>query len=238
MLWFMGTMFFLLRFKTLDFILLSRCFFNWWIGEAVVHDAQAILSNVTDVNIWADYRAWGRRLRTKWTFFNFCGVRYENFNGVRGKRWNCWHVAVPGETWKIKSFNNYNWRLYLRWNLRQISSWTTKSGSAGGQRCSFWTCSSRRSLDGAFRAENCKKWFGEAVRVQDLGKYWSNKVWFENSYKVDQHHNAVFESTCLSIPWGDLVHTMGAAVLLDVGWKVLNCHCERWSVSGWLFPII
>ena len=123
----------------------------------------------------------------------------------------------------------------LRWNLRQILKWTTKSGSAGNRGGSFCACS-RRCLDGSFGDKNCRK---SGWRGTSGSRAWWNSVGQSlNNYRVGEQRSAVFVSICFPVHWGDLVHDVEAVVLLDVEQKALNGHNERWSLFCSLFLIL
>ena len=117
----------------------------------------------------------GRRLRSSWTIETSCGVRYETFDGKGGERWVCWYGQVFGETWKIKSVIIYSWRLCLRWNLRQIVRWTTKSGLLGTQDARFGLAADDPWM-GVWGTKAAENGAGEALRGRRLGRIWSNKI--------------------------------------------------------------
>ena len=145
-----------------DYNLLRKCFSNWWSGCAWRW------GNVVNRK-WRGHTCWLLSLpdisgvAERFKLFAALEIRLSN-KMVDKVNWRC--DDNPGQTWKIKNFINYSRRL---WNQRQIP--ITKSVSGGDRRCLFWTCSSRRSLDGCFRDKNCRKWVWRGSSTSEVWLY-------------------------------------------------------------------
>ena len=136
-----------------DFQWLGKCFSNWWSGCAWRW------SNVDERN-WPGHTAWlssladssGVAEQSKLSAALDMGLSTEGEEKVES---SCTEIFME-KLERPKSVINY--KLGLRWNLKQIQRWTKRSGSARNQGCSFWSCSSWRALDWSFQDKKCRKW--------------------------------------------------------------------------------